>query len=320
MRVKAQTHLRQKKCSTVFEATMAKDHFLVATDERFPVTVALDHAFATGQISPELAVLRKTELAELVSEAAKTFGFQAKTTLTNALDVSLGLLSLALAADSGGKTEPEKWATRIVDQSWKGLVKEAIGMSRNLKEKDESYEFLFESDRDTQILRELLREFALRRDHQNQWMGYKVFSDYRDGRKRCQMADGLVRQLIRDLVKRNLPWIGDPIDGPATADEALNTLLFREVTGLGFKKKDIFLSEAEFLTVRKQYDANPTTWKKQAQQRFRTVQDSLTSGHASSLDKNWFENHLKKGPPRLKSFELEHLDEIMGVYYYQSEF
>jgi hypothetical protein len=298
---------------------MAKDHFLVATDERFPVTVALDHAFATGQISPEMATLRKKELSDLVSEAAKTFGFQAKTTLANALDVSLGLLSLALAAASGGKTDPERWATQIVERSWKDLAKEAIGMSRNLKERDDGYDYLFEIDRDPRILRELLREFALRRDHQNQWMGYKVFSDYREGRRRCQATDGLVRQLLRDLVKRNLPWIGDPVDGPATADEALNTLLFRETTGLGFKKKDIFLSEAEFLIVRKQYDAGPATWKKQAQKRFRAVQDSIPPGHASSLDKNWFEDHLKKGPPKLKSLELEDLDEVMGVYYYQSE-
>jgi hypothetical protein len=298
---------------------MAKDHFLVATDERFPVTVALDHAFATGQISPEITALRKKELADLVSEAAKTFGFQAKTTLTNALDVSLGLLSLALAADSGGKTDPDRWAARIVDQSWKGLVKEAIGMSRGLKEKDESYDYLFESDRDPRILRELLRDFALRRDHQNQWMGYRVFIDYQDGRQRGQATDGLVRQLLRDLVKRNLPWIGDPIDGPATADEALNTLLFRETTGLGFKKKDISLSEAEFLLVRKQYDANPAAWKKQAQKRFRVVQDSIHPDHTSGWDEKWFEDHLKKGPPKLKSLELEDLEEIMGVYYYQSE-
>jgi hypothetical protein len=299
---------------------MAKDRFLVATDERFPVTVALDHAFATGQVSPEFAALRKKELADLVSEAAKTFGFQAKTTLANALDVSLGLLSLALAADSGGKIDPERWATLIVEKSWKGLVKEAIGMSRHLKEKDESHEYLFESDRDPRILRELLREFALRRDHQNQWMGHKVFTDYRDGRKRCQTTDGLVRQLLRDLVKRNLPWIGDPIDGPATADEALNTLLFREVSGLGFKKKDISLSEDEFLIVRKQYDANPAIWKKKAQTRFRAIQDSIRPDHASGLEKTWFEDHLKKGPPKLKSLDLEHLDEVMGVYYYQSEF
>jgi hypothetical protein len=122
---------------------MAKDHFLVATEERFPITVAVDHAFATSQVTPEFVASRKRELAELVSEAAKTFGFQAKTTLTNALDVSLGLLSLALAADSGGKTDPERWARRIVEQSWKDLVKEAIGMSRHLKEKDEGYDYLF---------------------------------------------------------------------------------------------------------------------------------------------------------------------------------
>ena len=59
---------------------MAKQaKFLVATDSRFPLTVALAHAFAANQISSELLAARKKELVELVSEAAKTFGFQSKT-------------------------------------------------------------------------------------------------------------------------------------------------------------------------------------------------------------------------------------------------
>ena len=45
--------------------------FLVATDSRFPLTIALDQAFATGKISPEVLAIRKKELVELVSEAAR---------------------------------------------------------------------------------------------------------------------------------------------------------------------------------------------------------------------------------------------------------
>jgi len=78
---------------------MAKStKFLVATDSRFSLTIALDQAFATGKISPEVLATRKKELVDLVSEAAKTFGFQSKTTLTNAFDMSVGLLSLALVS------------------------------------------------------------------------------------------------------------------------------------------------------------------------------------------------------------------------------
>jgi hypothetical protein len=114
--------------------------------------------------------------------------------------------------------------------------------------------------------------------------------------------------------------VGDPIDGPATAEEALNTLLFREVTGLGFKKKDIALSESEFLVVRKQYEAKPATWKKQAQKRFQAICDSTPSELGWGLDSTWLDDHLSKGPPKLKSLDLEDLDEVMGVYYYETVF
>jgi hypothetical protein len=299
---------------------MAKDHFLVATDERFPITVALDHAFATGQISRDVLALHKNELTDLVSEAAKTFGFQAKTTLAHALDVSLGLLSLALTAASQGEPNPDKWAERIVSQNWKNLAKEAIALSRAIKEKDEAYEYLFESDRDPRILRELLRDFALRRDNHHQWMGYKVLIDYRESRERSQTVDALVRWLIRLLVKRNLPWIKDPMDGPSCADEALNTLLFRATTGLGFKQKDIFLTEAEFEAVRKQYDASPVTWVKQGQQNFQEVRASLPPEVLPAMDEKWFGHHFKKGPPKIRNWGAEDLPGIIGVYYYENCF
>jgi hypothetical protein len=296
---------------------MAKDHFLVATDERFPITIALDHAFATGQISPELVAVRKKELIDLVSEAAKTFGFQAKTTLASALDMSLGLLSLALVAGTRGEMNPNKWAARIVSDGWKSLVKEAIGMSRQIKEKDEAYDYLFENDRDPRILREHLREFALRRDKKNQWMGYHVFTDYRESREQSQRLDAMVRWLIRSLVKRNPPWIKDPIDGPTGTDEALNTLLFRASTGLGFKQKDIILTPEEFANVRKQHDAAPVSWLKKAHDRYKEVRDSLPPELRPGLDEKWCHRQFKKGPPKIKNWEADDLPGVIGVYYYQ---
>jgi hypothetical protein len=296
---------------------MAKDHFLVATDERFPITIALDHAFATGQISHEIASVRKQELIDLVSEAAKTFGFQAKTTLASALDMSLGLLSLALVAGTKGEPNPNKWAARVVADGWKNLVKEAIGMTRLIKEKDEAYDYLFENDRDSQILREHLREFALRRDKLNQWIGHRVFEDYRESRERNQRTDTIVRFLIRTLVKRNLPWIKDPIDGPSCAEEALNTLLFRASTGLGFKQKDIVLTPEEFASVRKQYDASPVSWLKKAHDRYQEICDSLPPELRTGLDEKWSRLHFKKGPPKIKNWESDDLPGVIGVYFYQ---
>ena len=79
---------------------------LVTTDSRLPLTVALAYAFAAGQVSTELLDTRKGELTDLVSEAAKTFGFQSKTTLTNAFDMATGLLSLAWRTARRAKSCP----------------------------------------------------------------------------------------------------------------------------------------------------------------------------------------------------------------------
>jgi hypothetical protein len=299
---------------------MAKEHFLVATDERFPITVALEYAFATGQISRELVAMRKQELTELVSEAAKTFGFQAKTTLSSALDMSLGLLSVALVAGTRGEMNPNKWAVRIVSDSWKSLVKETISFCRAIKEKDEAYDFLFESDRDPRIIRDYLRDFALKRDKHNQWAGYHAFTAYRDSRERSQTTDALVRWLIRSLVKRNLPWVKDPIDGPSCTDEALNTLLFRASTGLGFKQKDIILAPEEFTLVRKQYDAAPVSWSKETGKRYSAILESLPPELRLGLDTKWCAQHFKKGPPKINNWTSEDLPGVLGVYYYQTYF
>ena len=99
--------------------------FLVATDSRLPLTVALAYALAADKISAELLDTRKRELTDLVSEAAKTFGFQSKTTLTSAFDVSVGLLSLALGNETAGETLPDQWAEHLVTKSWKALAKES---------------------------------------------------------------------------------------------------------------------------------------------------------------------------------------------------
>jgi hypothetical protein len=297
---------------------MAKQaKFLVATDTRFPLTIALSHAFAANKLSPELLAERKRELVELVSEAAKTFGFQSKTTLTNAFDMSVGLLSLALVNSTKGETLPDQWADRLVTQSWKALVKESISIVRSIKESDAAYNYLFESDQDPRILREHLRDFVQARDSHQQWTGYTAFSRYRDERYRLQAVDTLIRWLIKSLVKRPLYWMNDPIEGPTCADEALNTLLFRASTGLGFGQKDIILTEKEFRHVRTQYEDNSTQWLKEGEHRYQALLQSAAEPLRSALDKKWFQTRLGKGPPKVKKWNSEILTGITGFYYYQ---
>ena len=290
---------------------------LVATDSRPPLTVALADAIASQKFSPEILELRKKELVDLVSEAARTFGFQSKTTLDNALNMSVGLLSLALVHSTKGAPQPSKWGVHLVQENWKNLVKESIGMVRAIKEPDDAYVYLFETDKDGRILRDHLKDFALARDSHQQWVGYDAFKRYQETRARLQQLDELVRWLIRTQVKRPLFWMKDPIEGPTCADEALNTLLFRSSTGLGYNAKDIILTEKEFRQVRTQYDDDPVAWVKEGEKRFAELKKSIPSELAGAVDPGWFRKRLGKGPPKVRKWESDDLPGITGFYYYQ---
>jgi hypothetical protein len=298
---------------------MAKaEKFLVATDSRLPLTVALAHAFASNKISAELLAAQKKELVELVSEAAKTFGFQSRTTLTEAFDMATGLLSLALQNGTKGEPLADQWADRLVKEGWKSLVKESISLVRTIKEEDEAYDYLFENDKDPRMLRDHLRDFVKSRDRHQQWVGYKAFVRYREERRRNQAVDTLIRYLIKSLVKRPLYWMKDPIEGPTCADEALNTLLFRSSTGLGFAQKDIILTESEFRHVRAQYESKPIQWIKEGQLRYEALLPSIPVSLRSVIDEKWFQKRLAKGPPKVTKWEAEVLPGITGFYYYQN--
>ena len=290
---------------------------LVATESRPPLTVALAYALTSQKMPPDLLETRKRELTDLVSEAAKTFGFQSRTTLAGAFDVSVGLLSLSLKDATSGETDAELWTQLLVQQSWKALAKDAIALVRAVKEQDAGYDFLFESDQDPRILRDHLRDFALARDPRQQWAGYESFIRYRQERHRLQNMDALIRWLIKTLVKRPLFWMNDPIEGPACAEEALNTILFRACTGLGFTQKDILLGEAEFRQVRANYDGGAAEFLEMGQRHFNALMQTLPENLRGLIEKKWFSQRLGKGPPKIKKWS-DHLPGITGCYYYQT--
>lgn len=290
---------------------------LVATDSRFPLTAALAEACAGREISAEILALRKKEMTELVAQAAKTFGFQSKTSLAQSLDLTIGLLSLALADSTRGETLPRQWAEQAATRSWKELLKESLAMVRSVKEGDDAHAYLFEGEKDPATLRDHLRDFALRRDRHQQWIGYAAFSHYKAERQRNQTLDTLVRWLIKSLVKRPLLW-KDSFDGPACADEALNTLLFRACTGLGFGQKDILLAEKDFRKIRAEYDSESEKWLKDGRKRYDILQLSVPDELQPALDKKWFEKAFEKGPPKVRKWDSEDLPGITGFYYYQT--
>ena len=107
----------------------------------------------------------------------------------------------------------------------------------------------------------------------------------------------LIRWLIKSLVKRPLYWMKDPIEGPTCAEEALNTLLFRAATGLGFSQKDIILGQPEFRQARSQYDANPAEFLKLGHQRFELLVASIPPDCRARLIQNGSLDTSEKGPP-----------------------
>jgi flagellar biosynthesis chaperone FliJ len=228
------------------------------------------------------------------------------------------LLSLALVSHTKGETRPGQWAERLLKENWKSLAKESISMVRTIKETDEAYDYLFENDKDPRMLRDHLRDFVKSRDSHQQWTGYKAFIRYREERRRHQALDTLIRSLIKSLVKRQLYWMKDPIEGPTCADEALNTLLFRATTGLGFAQKDIILTEKEFRHLRTQYENMPDRWIEDGQQRYEALLPSIPDPLRSVIDEKWFHKHLAKGPPKVKNWEAEVLPGVTGLYYYQT--
>jgi hypothetical protein len=131
-------------------------------------------------------------------------------------------------------------------------------------------------------------------------------------------VDTLIRWLIKSLVKRPLYWMKDPIEGPMCAEEALNTLLFRASTGLGFDQKDIVLTEKEFRRVRAQYDEDPELWLKRGQERYNSLMASVPQPLQGVKDDKWFRKQLGKGPPKVKKWESDDLPGITGFYYYES--
>ena len=206
---------------------MANDHFLVATDERFPITVALDHAFATGQISPELVAVRKQELIDLASEAAKTLASSPRRHSPAPWICRWACSPWRLVAGTKGEPNPNKWAARV-GGGW--LEKSRQGSDRD----DAPWSRKRTRPTSTCLRRTVTRKFCastcanLRYNATKRisGSGHRAFADYRESRELSQRTDTIVRFLIRSLVKRNLPWIKDPIDGPTCADEAFNTLLF----------------------------------------------------------------------------------------------
>ncbi|SDT89691.1 hypothetical protein SAMN05444156_0532 [Verrucomicrobium sp. GAS474] len=301
---------------------------LATRETGLPVTVALDHAFKAGLIPVTLAALRKEELRDIVKDAAKKFvGFQNVESIRKALEIVLGILSLAVAASTKGETDPEAWAQYVASHGFADLVGKAIGLV-DLVHQDKdgpgaNYNYVFENDKPTAAVRDMLLKFAGART-KDRWTGYASYVHDRDVAHQKQAEDRLMRWLVARLLNESRPLTSlyPPIEEADSADIVINTLLFRHAADLGFgagREKAIQLRKADFLAVRKKYTAAPAAWKKAAAKRYDTLLATIPETLLPGLgDGKWFAEVLKKGPPALsaKTDMVETIDSITGIYYY----
>ncbi len=315
-----------RKKAAPAEKPVAVSH-LAATDYRLPITIALDRAFQRKLVSAEQLVLWKEELRDLINEAAKTFvGFQNTEALRKALDITLGLLSLAVTRSTKGQEDIDAWADFVATRKLKEMVKESIAASRKIHSPEgTAYVYLFEADGVERPMKELLRSFALARDGQT-WNGYDLFSRTAGEIVRVQTADKLTRWLLATVLGVRISASGDDhpmLDGASTASEVMNTIFYRHSAGLGFAgrraNKEILLKKDQIRKIREAFDANKTGWVKTARERFDTlwagIPDDLKPGAGAG---DWFDTHLKKGPPKIpKKAEMDDvIESVTGVYFY----
>ncbi len=300
---------------------------LAATDYRLPITIALDRAFQRGLVTPEQLALWKEELRDLITEAAKTFvGFQNTDALRKALEITLGLLSLTVTRSTKGEEDIDAWADFVATRKLKEMVKDSIAASRKIHSPEGTpYVYLLESDGMERPMKDLLRSFALSRTGQG-WTGYELFTRTLGEAGRAQTTDRLARWLLATVLGVKIGAAGDDhpmLDGASTASEVMNTIFYRQCTGLGFAgrrgNKELVLKKEQIRAIREAFEAGKTGWVKAAAERFATLWEGIPADlRVGAGTEDWFEGHLKKGPPKIpKKAELDDvINGVTGVYFY----
>ena len=112
------------------------------------------------------------------------------------------------------------------------------------------------------------------------------------------------------------------IEDAITADEVINTVVFRHSSGLGFgplKKPEIILCRTHFIHVRESHDADKQLWLQSAQTRYNELVNEMPAGLRRGLGQtDWFATHFKSGPPKItaKTRDVGSHEAIQGVYFF----
>lgn len=303
---------------------------LAVIEDRHPITVAIAWAIKLGLVTPAGEQTLIVDMRETVTEATKKFvNFVNLESVREALDITLGVLSLPVAHSTGGKINPEVWAQYLHGRSLKKLVAEALALVKpiaNAPFEAQFEEFIPEEG----ALRNTLIRYATARgkSRKNVWVGYGDFS--RDlhrqqaGEKRKELADWLIRELLNcsseHWFKAQIRKAGNS-DNPPGVHETINTLILRHCCGLSVSGK-LEMKKIQFEWLRDAFEADKAVWVAKVRLKydalFTRIPKELRPYLLHTGGDKWFRLYLSKGPPRVpKKWNEAELPGITGVFSFE---
>jgi hypothetical protein len=283
---------------------------LAVVENRHPITLAFERCLQQDLASQDIQDQWKEDLTNAVIQGAKKFvGFNNVIALRKALDINLGLISIALLLRTDGKADVDAWAGIVQKVEVTELIGETLSQIKALSY---NQEFLF-VELYEQPPREALLAIATARDakRKNAWVGYDRLVQEQRSRKNLHTTDRLARFLIECLLRKNPKiWVEWKSEGGGNinaepnvplAEEIINTLIFRYCTLKTGERipEDIDLQSSYISRLRAEYEADPQAWLAGAKSRFEQLL-KLVSPEMKDylLEKDWFDTRLAGGPPK----------------------
>ncbi len=306
---------------------------LATIETRHPVTVALAFAIETGLLTPDREQSLRQELQDMVVEAAEKFvGFQNVESVRRALDITLGILSLAVASSTEGRTEPQNWATLITTNGMKAIVGNVIADIKTASDVTSFAEIVpIPEEVPQDAARRMLLELATIRDAQRGgiWIGYEELQQRLAVKENRRITTELCLWLIRELVRQPLAgWIkmneeevGDRKMRLPHADKVISNLLFRHCAGLPVKGVCV-LKGAHFKAVNEAFKQDRAGWKDAARERYEKLRGEIPEELRSALmymGRDWYDRFLAKGPPGTPRSDRDLLDPCGRYAQYHTE-
>lgn len=281
---------------------------IATIEKRLPFEISLSFAFQSG-LDPSLELVMRRELESLVVESAKKFtGYKNQESIRKALNLTLGILSLAVVHSTKGKFDQKAWAKYLIDRGVKDLAREAIGMIRPLAESSAMASFNAFRPGSEGSVRDILIHYATMFDQTSGvWRGYREYSASVDARLEARRMENLANYLIEKFTRKTSEgWLRHMEDitnsswESSIVDEILNTFIFRYCVGLP-TLGNITLKLRQFVQIRDVYEKDKQAWKELAKRKYQKLVEEtppkLRVGYLNRGD--WFNVHLAKGPPKL---------------------